>query len=185
MNEIFKAITERYSCRNFASTPLSEQQIGALVDAALAAPSAKNLQPWQIIVVTDKALIDEVDAEGISVLSQGIESNPGYELVMSNGGKMFYGAPCLIVIALDNSAHMGRVDCGIVAQNICLTAYSLGLGSLMCGMVRATFNGPRGQEFKERLKFPPGYEFGVSVLVGTATASKSPHKPDKSKVTYL
>ncbi|HOO26028.1 MAG TPA: nitroreductase family protein [Clostridiales bacterium] len=44
MNETLKSIAERYSCRDFADTPLTDEQIKALADAALSAPSAVNRQ---------------------------------------------------------------------------------------------------------------------------------------------
>ena len=53
MNETLKTIAERYSCRDFAETPLTSEQIKAIVDAALAAPSAMNNQPWHVIMITD------------------------------------------------------------------------------------------------------------------------------------
>ena len=58
MNETQKAIMERYSCRSFSSNPISEENIKTLVEAALAAPSAMNLMPWFISVITDKSFID-------------------------------------------------------------------------------------------------------------------------------
>ena len=68
MNPVQKAITERNSCRSFTGAPLSEAQVKALAEAALAAPSAMNNQPWRIVVVTDKALIDDMNLEGMRML---------------------------------------------------------------------------------------------------------------------
>ncbi|MCL2158201.1 MAG: nitroreductase family protein, partial [Oscillospiraceae bacterium] len=77
MNETLKTIAERYSCRDFTGEPLSDNQIKAIVEAALAAPSAVNRQPWHVIAVSDKALIDELDSEGMAVLAAG-EDKAGY-----------------------------------------------------------------------------------------------------------
>jgi nitroreductase len=77
------------------------------------------------------------------------------------------------------------MDCGILSQNIALAAHSLGLGSVICGMAGIPLSGPRGSEFKKRLKFPDGYDFGIAVLLGTAKSGKEPHELDMSKVTYI
>ena len=183
MNETLKTIFERYSCRDFADTPLTDEQIKTIVEAALAAPSARNNMPWQVIVVTDKNLIEEIDAEGIRAIKA---ANDDYSLsrIQEDGGKIFYNAPCLVVIASDGS-FFSPVDCGILCQNITLAAHSLGLGSVICGFARFPMAGPRADEFKKRLGFPEGYDFCISVLVGTPKTGKAPHDFDMSKVTYI
>jgi len=182
MNETLKTITDRYSCRDFAATPLTEGQIKAIAEAALASPSGMNRQPWHIIIITDKALIDELDAEGMGIISAW-EDKSAYERIKSRGGKMYYNAPCMIVVASQDSDN--GVDCGIVSQNIALAAHSLGLGSVICGMAAFPLSGPRKDELKKRMKFPDGYKFGIAILVGTAKSGKAPHELDWAKVTYV
>jgi Nitroreductase len=195
MNETLKTIAKRYSCRSFEGTPLTDEQVDALVQAALAAPSARNIQPWRVIMITDKAFIDELDAEAMSILGSA-EDKASYDRMMERGGKMFYNAPCMVMVAsvtLDPSRGCAAVpikvyndmDCGILSQNVALAAQSLGLGSVICGMAGIPLSGARGAEFKERMGFPQGYEFGIAVLVGTATAAAEPHEPDMSKVSYV
>ena len=183
MNETLKTIAERYSCRDFSDAPLTAGQIKSLAEAAAAAPSAMNRQPWHVIVITDKALIDELDAEGMRILAAA-EDKSSYERIKSRGGKVFYNAPCMFIIASDGS-HYASMDCGILSQNITLAAHSLGLASVICGMAGIPFKGPRGDEYKKRIGLPDGYEFGISVLVGTAKSGKEPHELDMNKVTYI
>jgi nitroreductase len=183
MNETLKTIMERYSCRDFTGTPLTAAQVKALAEAALASPSGMNRQPWQIIVITDKKLIDELDAEGMKVLSAA-DDKSGYERIMSRGGKLFYNAPCMIIAAMSRS-NPAAMDCGILSENIALAAHSLGLGNVICGMASIPFSGLKGDDFRKRLKFPEGYDFGIAVLVGTAKSTKEPHELDMTKVTYI
>jgi len=183
MNETLKTIAQRYSCRDFADTPLTDGQIKALVEAAVAAPSAMNRQPWQVIVITNKALIDELDAEGLNIL-RAAEDKSGYERIMSRGGKIFYNAPCMVIVASDCVGY-APMDCGILSENIALAAHSLGLGSVICGMAGIPFTGSRGDEFKKRLQFPDGCGFGIAVLIGAAKTGKEPHELDMTKVTYI
>lgn len=183
MNETLKTIAERFSCRDFADTPLTDEQIKAVTGAALAAPSAVNRQPWHVIMINDKSLIDEFDAEGMNVLSAA-EDKSGYERIMSRGGKIFYNAPCMVMVASDGSDY-AAMDCGILSQNVALAAHSLGLGSVICGMARIPFSGSRGGEFKKLMKFPDGYDFGIAILVGAVKTGKEPHEPNPGKVTYI
>jgi nitroreductase len=183
MNETLKNIAGRYSCRDFAATPLTSEQVNNLAEAALASPSGMNRQPWHVIVITDKALIDEVDAVGVDILANA-EDKGGYEMIKSRGGKLFYNAPCMVVIVSDGSGS-ATMDCGIVSQNVVLAATSMGLGSCICGMARIPISGPKGEELTKRMKFPEGYGFGIAVLVGHANSGKAPHELDKSKLTFL
>jgi nitroreductase len=183
MNETLKTIAERYSCRDFTGKPLSDTDVKALVHAALASPSAMNRQPWQVIVITDKNFIDEIDAEGMRILAAADDKST-YERMMSRGGKLFYNAPCMIIAATDNS-NLTAMDCGILSQNIALAAHSLGLGSVICGMAGIPLSGTRASEFKKRLKFPDAYDFGIAVLVGVAKSKKKPNELDMTKETYI
>jgi len=182
MNEVLKAIEDRYSCRDFTSAPLTQEQIHALARAALAAPSAMNLQPWHIIIIADKGLIDEYDANAMSILKD--QNREAYKRMTDRGGKLFYNAPCLVIIA-KNDTNYADLDCGIATQNVALAAHSLGLGSVICGMARIPLSGPRAEEWIQRLQIPEGYTFGMSVCVGTPQSSKAPHELDPAKLTYI
>jgi len=182
MNPIQQAIRDRYSCRDFSGAPLSQYQVNALSEAALAAPSAMNLQPWHIIIITDKALLEEYDADAMNILK---ETNPdAYKRMADRGGSIFYNAPCLVLIAKDESAF-GALDSGIVSQNVALAAHGMGLGSVICGMARGPLQGPRAKEWAKRLQIPDGYSFGMSVCVGVASSGKEPHELDMSKLTFI
>ena len=182
MNEILKVIAERYSCRDFSPEALSKEHVDALVNAALAAPSAMNRQPWHIIAVTDKAIIEEMDACAMAHIKE--QNAEWYQRMADRGGKIFYDAPCIIFIASDGSEY-AACDYGIVSQNVALAAHALGLGSVICGMARIPLSSEKGADFISRLKFPEGYVFGMSVCVGKVKSGKAPHELDYSKVTYI
>ena len=183
MNEVLKTIAARNSCRDFADTPLTDEQVKAIADAALAAPSAMNRQPWHITMITDKAIIDELNDEGMKILAAA-EDKAGYNRMMDRGGKMLYNAPCMLIITNDGS-HYAAMDSGILCQNVTLAAHSLGLSTCIVGMAGVPLGGPRGEEFKKRLQFPDGYAFAIGVLVGTPNAGKEPHELDAGKITYI
>ena len=182
MNDVIKTIMERYTCRDFTGAPIKDEHVEVLVKTALAAPSAMNLQPWHIIAITDKALVDEYAEECLTILKAG---NPEfYQRIMDRGGKVMYDAPSLFIIAKDQS-EAATLDCGIVVQNMALAAHSLGLGSVICGMARAVLEGPNAQAWAKRLQIPEGYSFGMSICVGEVKSGKAPHELDPSKITYI
>jgi len=183
MNETLKNITKRYTCRDFKDTPVPKKQLDEIVKAALSAPSAMNRQPWYVVMVTDKSTVDELDAEGMKILST-FEDQSMYERMMSRGGKLFYNAPCLAIVLSDGS-EWGTLDCGILCQNIVLAAESMELGTCIVGMARIPLGGPKADEYKKRFNFPEGYSFAIGVLIGEINSGKEPHELDMSKVTYI
>lgn len=185
-NETLDAIAKRYSCRDFKSDTLSSEIIQAIADAAIQAPSAMNRQPWRVVVVTDKTLLQDLESEGMSFL-QSLEDKSTYDRIMERGGTLFYNAPCMIVIPVEKAQYESAlIDCGIMCQNITLAAQSLGVASVICGLTRTAFaSGTRSEEFCTRLGFPEGFTFACSVLLGFANTAKEPHTPDKDKIIFV
>jgi len=182
MNETLKTIAQRYSCRAYDGRSVERGLLDAIALAAVQSPSGMNSQPWRINVVTDKAFIEEMDAEGMRLLAENPDSKSTYERMMNRGGTLFYNAPCMFVI-LKNTG--GGDDIGIVSQNIALAASSLGLGNVICGMAGVPLRGPKGESFKKRAGIEDGWSFGMAVLVGYASKPGTPHEPDLNKVKFI
>ena len=181
MNETLETIKKRYSCRDYDGRLPKKEKLEAIALAAVQSPSARNIQPWKINIITNKSFIDEMDTEGMAILAEK-EDKRAYERFMDRGGKLFYNAPCMFLILKQPGTDL---DVGIVSQNIALAATSLGLDNVICGMANIPFVGPRGEEFMEKAGFDEGWEFGMAVLVGYGKKANNPHTPDKSKIQYV
>lgn len=183
MNETLKVIERRYSCRDYKDEIPSDEILQAIAKAAVQAPSGVNRQPWRVIVVKDKELIKDMEEAGLNHLA-AMEDKSHYDRIMERGGKLFYHAPCMIVVPVESPSVM--IDCGIVCQNIALAATSLGVDNVICGLARTSFaDEKKAKEFRKRLGFPEGYEFGCSVLLGYANTTKEPHEPDIAKISFI
>lgn len=185
--DTIKTIRTRYSCRSFLDKMPSDEDLKIIAEAAVQAPSGVNRQLWRVIVVKNKELIEDLEAEGMKNLA-ALPDKSMYDRIISRGGKLFYNAPCMIVIPIAKAEPAGAelFDCGIVTENIALSATSLGIDNLICGLSAFSFAGEKGSEFKRRLGFPDGYEIGIAVLLGYATnPGGKPHEPDLSKITII
>jgi nitroreductase len=113
------AIHTRRSVRTFTSDPVSEADLQTLLEAAMAAPSAGNSQPWAFLVVTDPALLERVPS-----------INPY--------ARMAPKAPLSILVCGDTAAekHPGFwvQDCSAATENLMLAARAIGLGSVWTGI---------------------------------------------------
>ncbi len=175
-------IAQRHACRAYAPTPVPYATLRAIAEAGVRAPSALNRQPWRLVLIQDKAVIDEIDALGLARLREQDEA--GYNRIQGRGGKLLYDAPAMIVVAVQ--PQPGRLsadlDAGIVASHLTLAATSLGIGSVICGLAHLAFDGPDGARLQAHLGFPEGFEFGISVLLGNPVAPGEPHAPDYAKI---
>ena len=186
MNETLRTIASRYSCRDYQEQMPSDEALRLIAEAAVQAPSGMNRQAWRVVVVKDRELMRDMEQEGMAYIT-AMEDRFLYNRIMNRGGRLFYGAPCMIVVPVDAAqGNLIEIDCGILCQNITLAAASLGLASVICGFASLAFaSGRRAAEFAERLRFPAGYRLGCAVLLGYANTAGKPHTPDLGKIILI
>jgi nitroreductase len=115
-DELIQTIFARRSIRKYTSEPVGESEIKTLLEAAMAAPSASNSQPWQFVVVTDRKTLDAL-----------AEAHPY--------GKMLFQAPLCVAVCGEPaaSAHWEQ-DCSAATENLLLAVAALGLGAVWLGV---------------------------------------------------
>lgn len=181
MNEVLKVIDKRRSHRKYEDTPVTREQLDAILAAAVASPSAVNSQPWHFTVVRDQVLLDEINTELHRVMASKASASPRFA---DSNFHVFYRAPLVIFISITQVSPWSGIDCGIAAENIVLAAESLGLGSVILGLPREAFHGDKEDEFKKKLSFPEGYEFGIAVSIGIPADDKAAHPVKENLITY-
>ena len=117
MDAIENILTRR-SVRHFRPNPVPDEELQLLLRAAMHAPSAGNSQPWHFVVVTDRAVLNEV---------------PKFH----TSAEFIVEVPVAILICADeNVARPGRwlLDCSAAAENMLLAAHARGLGACWIGI---------------------------------------------------
>lgn len=183
-NAVVEAIMSRRSVRKYKPQQVSNEHLTTILECALNAPSAVNRQPWELRVVQDAELlaqmvgayIDDGKASGNPVMVERV-SAPGYSPI--------FHAPTFIVIACDTSNKWAANDCGMLTQNILLSAGSMGIGTCTIGSFVNFLKLPKCARFVEQLKFSPGYELHVGVAMGYIDEHPKAKLRDKSKVQYI
>ena len=117
---VLDAIKNRYSCRSYLDKPVEQNKLDEILEAARIAPSAKNLQDWRFIVVTDK---DKKRRLAAAANDQKFFENAGAIIVACSVSDyvMLCGQP------------IGPIDIAIALENICLQAAQLGLATCWIG----------------------------------------------------
>lgn len=180
--DTLQTISARYSCRAFADRMPGDADLRAIAHAGISAPSAMNQQPWHVIVLKNRQLMEELEEEGMKNLASQPDKSI-YARIQSRGGKLYYNAPCMMLVLMREEALL---DCGILTENIALAATSLGIDNLICGLAKFSFSGEKGADFKRRLHFPKGYDLSIAVLLGyAAKPGGKPHESEPQKITWI
>lgn len=182
-NQVINAIFERRSHRAYQDTQLTQEQLDTLLEAALASPSANNLQPWHFSVVQNRALLDRIN-RAIHEGAMTLDENSHSPRFMDAGFDVFYQAPTVIFIS-SQSGGFKAIDCGIAVMSIAMAAQGLGLGSVILGLPRLAFTGKHRQNLEQALGFPEGYTFTIAIALGHPTDSKPAHDRDHSKIHII
>jgi len=193
-NEVERVVMTRRSVRNFLDKPVPEPLVRRVLEAGRFAPSSGNCQPWQFIVISDKALIDQIDEatlgildplyeqyiseEGVKVLASAYQADPepgnwDPRIILGGVGKSMYsrvnppglGAPVIIVLAADTRSIGGFwIQIGICGQNMNLVANSLGLKATWVGFPTLGINGV--PSLAEKLGIRPPFVAATALALG-------------------
>jgi len=138
-----EAIAARRSIRKFKDTPVPDEAIRTILQAAIQAPSAKNRQPWRFVVVRG-----DRRAEMVRIMRQGIDYVETLNLEFGIGSSRWTAAvmeraPVTVFVFNDANEHTpGKLmwdepgdvtdvqSIGAAIQNMLLAAQDLGLGTL-------------------------------------------------------
>lgn len=142
------AITDRRSIRKYRDTPVKRQVVEEILRAGMLAPSSKNRQPWRFIVVEGRA-----KAQSLAAMERGLEREKKQPLLPQSAQhleaarhtlRIMEQAPVVIFVVNPLGIGMNRSltveervyelcnaqSIGAALENMSLTAFDLGLGSL-------------------------------------------------------
>ena len=182
MNETLKVIAERSSIRAYTDERLTEEEIRALVTAGLQAPTARNEREIHFTVLDGKnPLLEEIDKERKLSMLTGIEDAEARAKIESNPNNFYYSAPTVVILSVNKDFYWSKLDAGIAVENMSLAAQSMGLGSLIIGIIDKAMRGEKSEYFANALKFPENYEFAIAFAAGHKNTEKAPHEIDFDK----
>ncbi|MCD6319768.1 MAG: nitroreductase [Candidatus Desulfofervidaceae bacterium] len=184
---VLASIRGRRSIRGFLAKTVDESLITQVLEAAIQAPSACNMQPWEFFVVKGEgrnklvsSLLEAYHQEKrpprtqspvperykkrMQTLFEAIkpfaEQTPGFDTW--KGSLSFYNAPVVILVAKDKAVDASRIlDIGLAVQNMLLAAHDLGLGTCAIGLSL------RYEDIiRETLNLPSHLELLLTVALG-------------------
>lgn len=149
--ELSEAVKDRRSIRSFKSKDVPEETVEKLIQAAMFAPSAGNIQPWEFVVIRNPEMKKKLVVAAHEQLF--LEQAPVVIVVCANEilSSEGYGVRGKTLFCLQDTAA--------AIQNMLLTAYSFGLGTCWIGAFEE-------EEVGRILKIPEGIRPIAIVPVG-------------------
>jgi len=116
--QTWDAITARRNVRAFEDRPIATADLDRILEAGRRSPSSQNWQPWDFVVVTDRAQLQDLSR------------------VFSGAYHVAQSAATIAIIgpAADNPYRRAQFDLGQAAMSMALAAADLGIGSCHAGV---------------------------------------------------
>ena len=135
MNDTFKVLETRRSCRNFKPDMIPEETLEQIVRAGTYAPTGMGKQSPIILAVTNKELRDQLSEENRKIMGAPERMDP------------FYGAPVILVVLANKAVPTYVYDGSLVMGNLMNAAESLGVASIWIHRAKEEFESDFGKKF--------------------------------------
>lgn len=173
MRETVTDIQNRRSVKEYQAKQITDEELTAVLEAGMNAPSGGNRQSPVFIAVQNKEWIQR-----LCRLNAEIAGAP-------EGFDVFYGAPTIILVLADKNAPDAVQDGSLCLGNMFNAAYALGLGSRWINRIRETFETELGRELLKEAGYEGEYiGVGSCILGYPANGFPEPikRKPDYYKI---
>ena len=178
MNQTIRDIITRRSIRQFEPEQIREEDLAEILTAAKFAPTALNTQSLHFTVIRNAGIISEISAVNKKLIPDQPDS-PVRQRALAEDFCNFYHAPTVIVISSDDLAF-GVADAANAAENICIAAHSLKLGSCYIASFLPAFSSPEAPLLRCSLKIPEGKIPRFAVALGYING-KMPEAPPRKE----
>ena len=176
-NQVINTIMERRSIRKYKPQAVERDKMDIILKCGINAPNGQNKQSWEVRVVDNPELMEAMK----EAMAKG---HPNMNPEMVKG--CFRGAPTMVFIARDKSYDFSAYDCGLMAENMVLSAWSMGIGSICLGSpVRFLTDNAECVPYLEKLAFSDGYELCLCVGFGYPDESPEAKPREWNKVKYI
>lgn len=177
-NQVIETIMARRSVRKYLPQPVNRDTMQVILDCGINAPNGQNKQSWAIRVVDNPEFIN-----GLTEVYKKANPKAAED---SNFRNMFRNAPTVVFIANDTTYDFSPVDCGLLGENMVLSAWSMGIGSCCLGSpIRFMKTDPGAAEYLKRLNIPEGYDLLYCIAFGYPDESPAAKPRDASKVMFV
>jgi nitroreductase len=157
MSDLMSIIQGRRSIRRYQDKLITEDLLQQILDAIRWSPSWANTQCWEVVVVKDPAMKENLKGT-LSATNPAFKSMTEAPVVIALCGKLKSSGYYKGQVAT-KLGDWFMFDLGLATQSLCLMAHSLGLGTVVVGMIDH-------DKAKKVLGIGEGYEVVALIPIG-------------------
>lgn len=166
---MLEIIRRRRSVRSYLKKEVETEKLNEVLKAAMFSPTARNLRPWEFVVVRDSEKKRELS-------------------VATPYASFAKDAPVVIVICYDmRKGRRFKEDCSLCAENIYLEATNQGLGTCFIQIADGTeADAGNPEEYVKRvLAIPDDYRVQCLLPIGYPAKQPEPHKDEEFEMSRI
>lgn len=176
-NQVVETIMTRRSVRQYKPQAVEREKMQTIVECGINAPNAMNKQPWEVRVVDNADYIN-----GVTELYKKANPKAAEDPAFKN---MFRNAPTVVFIGHDTKSESSPFDCGLLAENMMISAWSMGIGSCCLGGPARFMKTPEAAEYLQKLGFSEGYELLYCIGFGYPDEAPAAKPREAAKVKFV
>ena len=177
-NAVIETIMTRRSVRKYQPQAVNRDTMQTIVECGINAPNAINRQAWEVRIVDNPEVIQKLT-------DLYLKDNPK-EAENPNFKNMFRNAPTVAFIANDTTFAYSPVDCGLMAENMILSAWSMGIGSCcLGGPARFMKSNPEANKYLLEMGFSENYDLLLCIGFGYPAETPQAKPRDAAKVKFM
>ena len=177
-NAVIETIMTRRSVRKYQPQAVNRDTMQVIMECGINAPNAINRQAWEVRVLDNPETIQKLT-------ELYVKENPK-EAENTNFRNMFRNAPTIAFIANDTTFAYSPVDCGLMAENMILSAWSMGIGSVcLGGPARFMKSNPEANAYLKEMGFSENYELLLCIGFGYPAETPKAKPRDAAKVKFM
>lgn len=176
-NAVIENIMSRRSIRKYKPEAVERAKMEQIAECGINAPNGMNKQSWEVRIVDNPEFIN-----GLSEIYK--QQNPK-AAEDPNFRNMFRNAPTVVFVAHDTSYGMSQVDCGLLGQNMMLSAWSMGIGSCCLAGAIPFIKSEVAAEYLQKLNFSEGYNLLYCIAFGYPDEAPDAKPRNKDKVQFI
>jgi len=178
---VVETLMTRRSVRAYKSDVVPRAIMDEIVKCGVYAPSGLNRQPWEIRIVDNQEMLNEITKLYLETLDPADPHNPTAD---PNFRNMFRNAPTVAFVAMQES-FCSQADCGLLTGNMVNAAWAYGIGSCIQMAPVSFLKSEKAADFLSKLGFSEGYELYLTIGFGYPDETPSVRPRDMSKVKYV
>ena len=180
-NPVIENIMARRSVRHYTDQAVPRELLQKIAECGVNAPNAMNKQEWELRIIDNPDYfngVTEVMKEAMPFFVNN--DDPKFR-------NAFRNATAAIAVACpDDESGMSLINVGLLCENICRAAQSLGLGSVVMGgpaMLLST--NPAAKPYLDKLNFSEGYKLRIVVGLGYPDEAPDAKPRDLGKIQFI